>query len=99
MEKAWPSELHGVAVTVIPRRSIATRRYEERLRVPCCNPAHLNCSKSRSIALGPPAFGTQGVLDFLGSWLSKACKMTEHGHAKYTCAPDDVRAYQAASSV
>lgn len=91
-----PEEILGAKVTHILGRRTRTHTYSDRLTVKCTNPAHLKCSKSRSLAMLRDKYGQRCAEVFLGAWLARADDMTSAEHLRHT--PDEaaMRAYLAA---
>ena len=90
----WPETLLGQQVQRVAGRRDSTWSYHRRLRVTCCNPKHEGCSKSRSTQLDVPAFGPQGVIFYLGAWLSASSK-PEAEHRGYRPSPAEIRDFAA----
>ena len=61
--------VHGRRVTVREKYTRGNRNQSERWSVTCLNPAHQNCSISRSINKDFAVFGAAGIRFFIGAWL------------------------------
>lgn len=88
-----PEVILGAKVTCIPGRRTATQTYSDRLTVRCTNPAHGQCSKSRSLALMRNQFGQRCAEAFLGAWLARAEDMPAAQHMSHAPNVAAMRAY------
>lgn len=91
-----PRQILGSVVRFVPGRATATHTYADRLSVKCTNPLHINCSKSRSLAMMKDRLGVRCAEAFLGAWLKKADDLSWHNHAKFNPKLVDMEAYLAA---
>ena len=78
-EIVWPEFIMGAKVTVVKGRHVGGYNYYDRLSVPCTNPAHVGCARSRSTALFAGEFGPRAAEFWLGAWLQGADRpMADH---------------------
>ena len=64
-----PHEIEGMPVRVVAGRHHGGYNYHDRISVRCRNPAHANCSRSRSTALQIGTYGPRAAEFYLEAWL------------------------------
>ena len=92
----WPE---GIPRTIygqtICYEAAVPQRYNARIRVQCNNPAHGDCSRSRSLALCANEYGPRAAEMFLGAWLKHSFHLDAYGHSEFKPSRADIHAYQA----
>ena len=89
-----PHEILGQRVMRVKGRHGGGWTYHDRISVRCRNPAHPNCTKSRSLAIDRSVHGPRAAGFFLGAWLT-ASEMPEGQHRGFAPSVAEVRAFAA----
>lgn len=92
-----PREICGMHVRRIKGRAGGGWTYHNRIGIKCNNPCHMDCGKTRSLAIDLDIFGPRSAEHFLACWLAKSDHAWIEGdHNKWAPSRDEVRLFIAA---
>ena len=92
-----PREIMGQMVKRVAGRRAGGWSYHDRIAVTCSNIEHVQCNKSRSLALDVDLSGASAAHSFLAVWLGKAGVLSQAEHKAYTPSRAEMRAFVEAS--
>ena len=92
-----PREIMGQMVKRVAGRRAGGWSYHDRIAVTCINIEHVQCNKSRSLALDIDLFGPSAAHTYLAVWLGKSDVLSQAEHKAYTPSRAEMRAFVEAS--